>query len=97
MAPVFVPILTLLGYHPALVQLAYRIGDSCTNAMSPTSAYIFMILGIAQERYSKKIELGTLFAVLIPCSLVITVVWILLFAGYVALGLPIGPGTGIYL
>ncbi|MCI8512334.1 MAG: AbgT family transporter [Lachnospiraceae bacterium] len=47
MAPVFVPILTLLGYHPALVQLAYRIGDSCTNAMSPTSAYIFMILGIA--------------------------------------------------
>ncbi|MCI8512335.1 MAG: hypothetical protein HFE83_10140 [Lachnospiraceae bacterium] len=41
--------------------------------------------------------MGTLFAVLIPCSLVITVVWILLFAGYVALGLPIGSGTGIYL
>jgi p-aminobenzoyl-glutamate transporter AbgT len=28
MAPVFVPMLMLLGYHPALTQAVFRIGDS---------------------------------------------------------------------
>ena len=35
MAPVFVPMMMLLGYDPALTQCAYRIGDSTTNIISP--------------------------------------------------------------
>jgi p-aminobenzoyl-glutamate transporter AbgT len=36
MAPVFVPMLMLLGYSPELTQGAYRIGDSFTNSTQST-------------------------------------------------------------
>lgn len=97
MAPIFVPMLTMLGYDPAFVQVAYRIGDSCTNAMSPMSAYLFMILGIAQEKYDKDAQLGTFLSNLVPCCLIMLVCWILLFIVYSSLGLPIGPGAHMHL
>jgi hypothetical protein len=31
MAPIFVPMLMLLGFSPELTQVAYRTGDSTTN------------------------------------------------------------------
>lgn len=37
LGPVLVPMLMLMGYHPAWVQLLYRIGDSPTNALSPVA------------------------------------------------------------
>src|SRR5690625_6813397 len=35
MAPVFVPMLYLLGVSPEATQVAYRIGDSTTNVITP--------------------------------------------------------------
>jgi aminobenzoyl-glutamate transport protein len=35
MAPVFIPMFMLLGYTPEFTQVAYRIGDSTTNIVSP--------------------------------------------------------------
>ena len=40
LAPIFVPMFMLLGYHPGFTQLLYRLGDSPTNAITPVSAYI---------------------------------------------------------
>lgn len=97
MAPIFIPMLTMLGYDPAFVQVAYRIGDSCTNAMSPMSAYLFMILAIAQEKYDKDAQLGTFLSNLVPCCLIMLGCWIVLFVIYTSLGLPIGPGASMYL
>lgn len=97
MAPIFVPMLTLIGYDPAFVQVAYRIGDSCTNAMSPMSAYLFMILAIAQEKYDKDAQLGTFLSNLVPCCLIMLACWIVLFIVYSSTGLPIGPGAYMHL
>ena len=35
LAPIFVPMLMLMGFDPAVTQVAYRIGDSITNPLSP--------------------------------------------------------------
>jgi Na+/H+ antiporter NhaC len=35
LAPIFVPMLMQLGISPELSQTAYRIGDSCTNIITP--------------------------------------------------------------
>ena len=59
-APIFVPMFMLLGYHPGFTQLLYRLGDSPTNAVTPMSAYIWMILATAQTKYMKDIKIGTL-------------------------------------
>ncbi|TVP76180.1 MAG: AbgT family transporter, partial [Gemmatimonadales bacterium] len=39
MAPVFVPMLMLMGYSPEVTQAAYRIGDSLTNILTPLLPY----------------------------------------------------------
>jgi aminobenzoyl-glutamate transport protein len=50
MAPVFVPMLMLLGYTPELTQAAYRIGDSSSNIVSPMMSYFALIVAFF-ERY----------------------------------------------
>ena len=38
-APIFVPMLMLVGYAPETIQAAYRIGDSVTNLITPMMSY----------------------------------------------------------
>jgi aminobenzoyl-glutamate transport protein len=96
MAPVFVPMLMLLGYTPELTQAAYRVGDSVTNVISPTMAYFAFILATVQ-RYDPKAGLGTLIATMLPYTLVFTVAWSLLLMAWITLGLPLGPGAALRL
>lgn len=96
LAPVFVPMFMLLGYNPAYTQMAYRIGDSITNTITPMLAYFAIILMIA-KRYDKNIKIGTLMSTLLPYTLFFGVVWIIFFALWYLFGLPLGPGFGIKL
>ena len=95
LAPVFVPMFMQLGYSPELCQLAYRIGDSCTNIITPMMTYFAVIIAFAQ-RYNKKASIGTITATMIPYTLVFLVGWILLLIVWLTLGLPIGPGVSVY-
>lgn len=96
MAPIFVPMLMLLNYDPALVQLAYRIGDSATTVFSPLNPYLVLILGFV-KRYDSRAGVGTILSLAFPYGVIILIIWILLFVAWMLLGLPIGPGVDIYL
>ncbi|MGL5124326.1 MAG: AbgT family transporter [Fusobacteriaceae bacterium] len=65
LSPVFIPMFMLLGYDSSLTQMAYRIGDSSTNMISPLFPYITLILAVC-KKYDKNFELGTLVANMIP-------------------------------
>lgn len=95
LAPVFVPMFMLLGYSPELCQLAYRIGDSCTNVITPMMTYYAVILVFAQK-YDKNAGVGTMTAIMLPYSAAFLIGWTLLLIIWLLLGLPIGVGTGIY-
>lgn len=95
-APIFVPMLMLVGYSPELIQAAYRIGDSVTNIITPMMSYFGLILAVA-ARYQKNLGIGTLIAIMLPYSMVFMVGWTLLFYVFVfVLGLPVGPGAETY-
>ncbi|GLR71840.1 AbgT family transporter [Agaribacter marinus] len=95
-APIFVPMLMLIGYAPETIQAAYRIGDSVTNVISPMMSYFGLILAIA-ARYKKDIGMGTLIATMLPYSMVFIVGWTILFYLWVFLfGMPVGPGAETY-
>lgn len=96
LGPVFVPMFMLLGYDPAFTQLAYRIGDSITNPITPMFAYFAILLALAKT-YDKKMGLGSLIAVMLPYTIIFGLAWILFFVIWFFLGLPLGPGAGIYL
>lgn len=95
-APIFVPMLMLVGYAPEVIQAAYRIGDSVTNLITPMMSYFGLILAVA-ARYKKDLGMGTLIATMLPYTLVYIVGWTILFYVWVfLLGMPVGPGAATY-
>ncbi|MHC6526559.1 AbgT family transporter [Vibrio proteolyticus] len=95
-APIFVPMLMLVGYAPETIQAAYRIGDSTTNIITPMMSYFGLILAVA-TRYMKNLGIGTLIATMLPYSLCFIVGWSVLFYLWVfVFGLPVGPGAATY-
>jgi aminobenzoyl-glutamate transport protein len=96
LAPVFVPMFMLLGYTPALVQGAFRVGDSVTNIITPLMSYFPLILTFA-HKYDPRAGIGTLIATMLPYSIAFTLAWTLLLVAWIALGLPMGPGAPLEL
>lgn len=96
MAPVFVPMLMQLGYTPEFTQLAYRIGDSSTNIISPLMSYFAMAVAFMQK-YKKDGGMGTLISLMLPYSMCFLIGWTMLMIVWFLIGLPIGPGISIHL
>lgn len=92
LAPIFVPMFMLLGFHPAFAQMIFRIADSAVLPLAPMSPFLPLFLGFLQ-RYRKDAQLGTYYVLILPYPLVFFSVWILLLLVWYALGLPIGPGV----
>ena len=96
LAPIFVPMFMLLGFTPELVQAAHRVGDSCTNLITPLMSYFPLILMFAQ-RYEKSAGIGTMIATMLPYSVAFLLCWTLLLVLWIAIGLPVGIDAPLYL
>jgi aminobenzoyl-glutamate transport protein len=89
LAPVFVPMLMLVGISPEFTQAAYRVGDSCTNIITPMMPY-FPLVVVFSRRYVKSSGIGTVGAMMLPYSVVFLITWTGFLLAYWALGLPLG-------
>ncbi|MBD64826.1 MAG: aminobenzoyl-glutamate transporter [Halobacteriovoraceae bacterium] len=95
-APIFVPMLMLIGYAPEVIQAAYRIGDSTTNIITPMMSYFGLILAFAEE-FDKRMRIGTIISTMLPYSMLFIVFWTILFYLWVfVLGMPVGPDAPTY-
>lgn len=94
MAPIFVPMLMKIGYSPEFTQVAYRIGDSTTNIISPLMSYFAVIIAFA-KKYDEDMGIGTLVSTMLPYSLFFLISWSILLILWFVIGLPIGPGSFI--
>ena len=96
LAPIFVPMFAGVGFSPALTQVAYRIGDSSTNIISPLSYYLPVMLGLLEQYKPKedtKVGIGTVISLAMPYSLFYLAGFTLLLVAWYLLGLPLGPAT----
>ncbi len=89
LAPIFVPMLMLVGLSPELTQAAYRVGDSSTNIITPMMPY-FPLVVVFCQRYVKNTGIGTVGAMMLPYSITFLVTWTLLLLAYWFLGFPLG-------
>ncbi|MDP3073523.1 MAG: AbgT family transporter [Opitutaceae bacterium] len=96
LAPVFVPMFMLIGFSPELVQGAFRVGDSCTNIITPLLSYFPLILTFV-NRYDPKAGIGTLVATMLPYSIAFLIAWTALLILWIAAGWPMGPGAPLFL
>jgi len=95
-APIFVPMFMMLGYSPEFAQVIYRIGDSCTNPITPIYPYLPMIIGMA-SKYDKKAGMGTIISMMLPYSVAFLVSWIVMVIAWMLLNLPLGPGATVFM
>lgn len=90
LAPVFIPMLMLLGISPEATQAAYRVGDSSTNIITPLMPYFVLVLGFIR-RYQKDAGVGTLITLMLPYSLSLLLGWSVLLAVWISAGWSFGP------
>lgn len=94
LAPVFIPMFMLLGFSPELTQVAFRIGDSCTNIITPLMSHFAMILTFTR-RYDENSGIGTLISTMLPYSITFLAGWSLMLILWMIFGFPLGPGAGL--
>lgn len=95
MGPVFIPMFMLLGYSPELSQVAFRIGDSVSNVISPMMSFFALII-VYYQKYDKSAGFGTIISTMLPYTIAFFVVWTLLLIVWVWFGIPLGPDSGLY-
>ena len=96
LAPIFIPMLYLSGISPEATQVAYRIGDSTTNIITPLMPYFGVVLAFIQK-YDPKAGIGTLLAAMIPYSLAFLACWSVMLALWLISGIPLGPGVETFI
>ena len=89
-APIFIPMLMFVGISPELTQAAYRIGDSTTNIITPLNAYLVIIL-VFMQKHAPRGGMGTLIAMMMPYTVVFTIVWCIMLLIWMQLGFDLGP------
>lgn len=94
MAPIFVPLLIQMNLSPALTQMAYRIGDSTTNLISPLMSYFALIIAFSQK-YDKNAGAGTIISTMLPYSIAFLLGWAVLLIIWFYTNLPLGPHVPI--
>ncbi|MGL4741699.1 MAG: AbgT family transporter [Sarcina sp.] len=90
MAPIFIPMLMGMGFSPEFTQMAYRIGDSSTNIISPLMTYFALIVSFA-EKYDKESGIGTMISTMVPYSISLLLGWAGLLIVWMTLNIPLGP------
>lgn len=95
LAPIFVPMLMLMGYSPETTQAAYRIGDSYSNILTPLLPYFPLVIVFAQK-YVKNVGIGTLISMMLPFAIAFALVRIPMLLLWIWAGLPLGIEGPIY-
>ncbi len=95
LAPIFVPMLMLMGYAPEVTQAAYRIGDSYSNILTPLLPYFPLVIVFAQK-YDKSAGIGTLISMMLPYAIAFMIARIPMFIIWIKLALPLGIEGPIY-
>ncbi|MCB2066951.1 MAG: AbgT family transporter [Erythrobacter sp.] len=96
LAPVFVPMLMLVGVSPEMTTAAFRVGDSATNIVTPLLPYFPLVLVFCQ-RWNRNFGIGSLTAMMVPYCIGLLLTGVALTVAWVMLDLPLGPGASVYI
>ena len=76
---------------PQTVLAAYRLGDSPANVITPLMVYLpLIVIVIVAQRDKKDAGIGTIISLMSPYTVIVT--WLIFFAIWYLLGIPMGPG-----
>lgn len=96
-APIFIPMFANLDIHPAITQMAYRIGDSCTNSITPLNACLVACITLLNKYRDPEINkeeagVGTVMSTVSVFCFAMLFAFIILFAVFYIFDIPFGVG-----
>lgn len=100
LSPVMVPMFMQSSFTPEFAQAVFRAADSSMKGLTPLFTYFVILIGFLQIYNSKKknmISLVDAMSLMLPYSIVFSIVWLLILIGFYIIGIPIGFGTGVML
>ncbi|AHF57724.1 AbgT family transporter [Spiroplasma eriocheiris] len=101
LGPIFAIALEQAGIHPAATVMAYRVGDSATNIISPIMTYFPLVLMYGQNWIKKEhhadFKIGSLMSLMVPYSFFFFLSSTAIFLIWFALGIPVGVNGPIYI
>jgi aminobenzoyl-glutamate transport protein len=89
LGPVFVPMLMTAGITPEATQLAYRIGDSPTNILTPLNPYFPLVVAFC-ARYVRGTGIGTIISLALPLAGACMAAYLVQLAVFWTLRIPFG-------
>lgn len=95
LAPIFIPMFANLGVHPAMTQLAYRIGDSVANNLTPLNACLLTSVALMEKYRSEGLNkqepgIGTILSAQVPFSIAFLAAFLIQLAVFYYFKIPIG-------
>ncbi len=100
LAPILIPMFYAIGFSPALTTVAYRIGDSATNAIAPISSDVALIVGLLGKYNTDKSKtpgMGNVFAGCMPYAIATMITELVILGVWWILKLPLGPGVPMFI
>lgn len=95
LAPVFVPMMMIMGVSPEMTTATYRVGDTSVNMCTPLMVYFPLVLAHCQ-RWKPDFGVGSLLALMAPYALVFTLSALAIVTTWAAFELPPGPGASFH-
>lgn len=96
LAPIFVPMFAGIGMDPNYTMLAYRIGDTITNNITPLNSGLPIAISKLEEVNEGKKDfgsgIGTIISVQLPFSAAYFVSLVLMMIVFYTFHIPLGPG-----
>lgn len=100
LSPVMVPMFMQSSFTPEFAQAVFRAADSSVKGMTPLFTYFVILIGFLQIYNTKKkdtISLVDAMSLMMPYSIVFSILWLLILIGFYIIGLPLGFNTGVML
>lgn len=100
LSPVMVPMFMQSSFTPEFSQAVFRAADSSIKGLTPMFTYFVILIGFLQIYNTKKrdiISLTDAVSLMLPYSIVFSILWLLILIGFYIIGIPIGFGTGVML
>ena len=83
------------SYFNRFLDIVERVGNFLPH---PASLFAIFALAVAfVAKYDPKAGMGSVIALMLPYTIVFTIVWSILLTIFILLELPVGPGAGLYL
>lgn len=100
LSPVMVPMFMQSSFTPEFAQAVFRAADSSIKGLTPLFTYFVILIGFLQIYNTKKndtIGLVDAMGLMLPYSIVFSILWLLILVGFYIIGLPLGFHTGVML